>query len=391
MTSRRTTEGPVRTVDGALGPHGLICLHDHLDGALRPATVVALAASAGHELPTTDPAELGRWFRDSANSGSLERYLETFRHTVAVTQTADALRRVAREYVEDCAADGLVHTEVRWAPEQHVAGGLSLDEAVDAVRTGLAEGVAGVRAAGGHLSVVQILCAMRHLDRSLEIAQLVVRHAGADAAASSPAAGERSARMTPPRGVAGEPAPGAVVGFDLAGPEDGFPASGHRPALDLLAAHRIPVTLHAGEAAGAESVADALDSGRALRLGHGVRLLDEDREGVSALSRWVRDRRIPLEVCPCSNLQTGASAAWGEGTAQHPVTRMLRDGFTVTISPDNRLMSATSVSHELHRLREQAGWTPLDELRVQRHAARAAFVPLVYQRWLERRVTGEES
>ena len=387
MTSQRSPEGPVRTVDGALGPHGLVCLHDHLDGALRPASVVALAAAARHELPATDPAALGRWFRDSADSGSLARYLETFSHTVAVMQTPDALRRVAREYVADCAAEGIVHSEVRWAPEQHVAGGLSLDGAVEAVRSGLAEGVAEVRAAGGHISVVQILCAMRHLDRSLEIAELVVRHAAADAAASS--AGGQPPTTTTHGRLPGEPKPGAVVAFDLAGPEDGFPASAHRPALELLAAHRIPVTLHAGEAAGAESMADALDSGRALRLGHGVRLLDEDREGVSELSRWIRDRRIALEVCPCSNLQTGASAAWGEGIAEHPVTRMLRDGFAVTISPDNRLMSGTSVSHELHRLRAEAGWTPEDELRVQRHAARAAFVPLPYQQWLERRVTGE--
>ena len=387
MTSQSSPEGPVRTVDGALGPHGLICLHDHLDGALRPATVVALAAQVGHELPTTDPAELGRWFRDSADSGSLVRYLETFSHTVAVMQTADALRRVALEYVADCAAEGIVHSEVRWAPEQHVAGGLSLDGAVEAVRSGLAEGVAQVRAGGGHISVVQILCAMRHLDRSLEIAELVVRHAGAGAASSS-----TGGQPTTTHGrLPGEPEPGAVVAFDLAGPEDGFPASAHRPALDLLAAHRIPVTLHAGEAAGAESMADALASGRALRLGHGVRLLDEDREGVSELARWIRDRRIALEVCPCSNLQTGASAAWGEGIAQHPVTRMLRDGFAVTISPDNRLMSGTSVSHELQRLRQEAGWTPRDELQVQRNAARAAFVPLAYQQWLERHVTGEDA
>ncbi|WP_058954602.1 adenosine deaminase [Kocuria rhizophila] len=380
MTSRATPEGPVRTTDGALGPHGLISLHDHLDGALRPATLVELAAQVGHELPATDPDSLGQWFRDSADSGSLPRYLETFSHTVAVMQTASALRRVAREYVEDCAADGLVHAEVRWAPEQHVSGGLTLGEAVDAVQGGLAEGVAAVRAAGGHLSVVQILCAMRHLDRSPEIARLVVRRVRA------------AEQTTTPHGsVAGEPSPGSVVGFDLAGPEAGFPASGHREALDLLAGERIPVTLHAGEAAGAESMADALDAGRALRLGHGVRLLDEDRGMSAPLTRWIRDRRIALEVCPCSNLQTDASAAWGTTVAGHPVTAMLRAGFAVTVSPDNRLMSATSVTHELDRLRAEAGWDEQDVLAVQRTAARAAFVPREYQDWLERRVTGEAS
>lgn len=380
MTSRATPEGPVRTTDGALGPHGLISLHDHLDGALRPATLVELAAQVGHELPATDPDSLGQWFRDSADSGSLPRYLETFSHTVAVMQTASALQRVAREYVEDCAADGLVHAEVRWAPEQHVSGGLTLGEAVDAVQGGLAEGVAAVRAAGGHLSVVQILCAMRHLDRSPEIARLVVRRVRA------------AEQTTTPHGsVAGEPSPGSVVGFDLAGPEAGFPASGHREALDLLARERIPVTLHAGEAAGAESMADALDAGRALRLGHGVRLLDEDRGMSAPLTRWIRDRRIALEVCPCSNLQTDASAAWGTTVAGHPVTAMLRAGFAVTVSPDNRLMSATSVTHELDRLRAEAGWDEQDVLAVQRTAARAAFVPREYQDWLERRVTGEAS
>ncbi|WP_112235421.1 adenosine deaminase [Kocuria sp. BT304] len=380
MTSRATPEGPVRTTDGALGPHALISLHDHLDGALRPATVVELAAQVGHELPATDPDSLGQWFRDSADSGSLPRYLETFSHTVAVMQTASALRRVAREYVEDCAADGLVHAEVRWAPEQHVSGGLTLGEAVDAVQGGLDEGVAAVRAAGGHLSVVQILCAMRHLDRSPEIARLVVRRVRA------------AEQTTTPHGsVAGEPSPGSVVGFDLAGPEAGFPASGHREALDLLAGERIPVTLHAGEAAGAESMADALDAGRALRLGHGVRLLDEDRGMSAPLTRWIRDRRIALEVCPCSNLQTDASAAWGTTVAEHPVTAMLRAGFAVTVSPDNRLMSATSVTHELDRLRAEAGWSEQDVLAVQRTAARAAFVPREYQDWLERRVTGEAS
>ncbi|MGX0887284.1 adenosine deaminase [Kocuria rhizophila] len=380
MTSGATPEGPVRTTDGALGPHGLISLHDHLDGALRPATVVELAAQVGHELPATDPDSLGQWFRDSADSGSLPRYLETFSHTVAIMQTASALRRVAREYVEDCAADGLVHVEVRWAPEQHVSGGLTLGEAVDAVQGGLAEGVAAVRAAGGHLSVVQILCAMRHLDRSPEIARLVVRRVRA------------AEQTTTPHGsVAGEPSPGSVVGFDLAGPEAGFPASDHREALDLLAGERIPVTLHAGEAAGAESMADAIDAGRALRLGHGVRLLDEDRGMSAPLTRWIRDRRIALEVCPCSNLQTDASAAWGTTVAEHPVTAMLRAGFAVTVSPDNRLMSATSVTHELDRLRAEAGWDEQDVLAVQRTAARAAFVPREYQDWLERRVTGEAS
>ncbi|GAA2519485.1 adenosine deaminase [Kocuria salsicia] len=397
MSTRESPEGPVRTAGGALGPRPRICLHDHLDGGVRPATVLDLAREAGHELPASDAESLGRWFRDSANSGSLVRYLETFEHTVAVMQTADALRRVAREYTQACVADGLVHAEVRWAPEQHVAGGLTLDAAVDAVQQGLAEGVEEVRAAGGHLSVVQILCAMRHLERSTEIAELVVRRVRGEDALVGGAAGAAAEQLTPqelptatsPGRVPGEPEPGAVVAFDLAGPEAGFPASAHREALDLLAAHRIPVTLHAGEADGAASMADALLVGRALRLGHGVRLLDEDPEGTSPLACWIRDRQVALEVCPCSNLQTGASSAWGEGIAEHPVTRLLRGGFAVTISPDNRLMSDTSVGHELEQLRTRAGWSDADVVAVQRNAARAAFVPREYQLWLEEQVTGE--
>ncbi|MEX5274231.1 adenosine deaminase [Kocuria sp. CPCC 205235] len=374
MRQSTSTEGSVRAMDGALGPIPAVCLHDHLDGALRPATIVELAREINHELPQTDPVALGRWFEDSANSGSLERYLTTFEHTTAVMQTAEALARVAEEYVLDCAADGLIHTEVRWAPEQHLVGGLTLDQAVDAVQDGLARGVAEVKASGGHISAVQILCAMRHLDKSGEIAQLVVDRVRAAAGTTSPG------------DVPGEPAPGSVVAFDLAGPEKGFPASDHRQALHLLTENLVPVTLHAGEADGAESIRDALVSGRALRIGHGVRLLEDDPEATGPLSRWVRDRHIALEVCPCSNLQTGAISHWGESIKDHPITQLHRSGFTVTLSPDNRLMSATSVSHEMSLLLSEAGWSNQDLADIQLNAARAAFVPRAYQDWLAERI-----
>lgn len=374
MRQSTSTEGSIRAMDGALGPIPAVCLHDHLDGALRPATIVELAREINHELPQTDPVALGRWFEDSANSGSLERYLTTFEHTTAVMQTAEALARVAEEYVLDCAADGLIHTEVRWAPEQHLVGGLTLDQAVDAVQDGLARGVAEVKASGGHISAVQILCAMRHLDKSGEIAQLVVDRVRAAAGTTSPG------------DVPGEPAPGSVVAFDLAGPEKGFPASDHRQALHLLTENLVPVTLHAGEADGAESIRDALVSGRALRIGHGVRLLEDDPEATGPLSRWVRDRHIALEVCPCSNLQTGAISHWGESIKDHPITQLHRSGFTVTLSPDNRLMSATSVSHEMSLLLSEAGWSNQDLADIQLNAARAAFVPRAYQDWLAERI-----
>lgn len=356
------------------GPVPAVCLHDHLDGGLRPATVVDLARDAGRELPSTDPERLRDWFRSSADSGSLERYLATFDHTVGVLQTAAALSRVACEFVEDCAREGIIHCEVRWAPEQHTTGGLSPEQAVDAVQEGMARAVGTVKAAGGHISAVQILCAMRHLDASLRIARLTVERV-------------RRARAAVTAGtVAGEPEAGAVVAFDLAGPEEGFPPSRHRPALELLAEHLVPVTVHAGEAAGIESLRDAVITGRALRLGHGVRLLAGDDSANSPLARWILDRRIALEVCPSSNLQTGASAPWGTTIAAHPVTALLRRGFAVTISPDNRLMSGTSVRRELELLTEQAGWSRADLVTVQLHAARAAFVPWQYRQWLVRRI-----
>jgi len=322
-----------------------VLLHDHLDGGLRPATVVELAAEAGHELPTTDPDELGRWFVEAASAGSLERYLETFAHTVAVMQTADALRRVAREAVLDLAADGVVYAEVRYAPEQHLEGGLSLQEVVDAVRAGIDEGTAQAREEGRPIRVQALLCAMRHLDRWQEVAELAVANRDE-----------------------------GVVGFDLAGPEDGFPASAHPEVFAALRAAHFPVTLHAGEAAGVASVSDAVAEG-ALRLGHGVRLAEDvgaddlgDRLGTVA--HWVRDQRLALEVCPSSNVQTGAAPS----IAEHPVTRLRRLGFAVTVNTDNRLQSGTSLGRELALLVEQAGWTLHDLEDVAVTAAAQAFL-----------------
>ncbi len=322
-----------------------VLLHDHLDGGLRPATIVELAAEIGHELPTTDADELGRWFVEAASTGSLERYLETFVHTVAVLQTAPALQRVAREAVLDLAADGVVYAEIRFAPEQHVEQGLTLQEVVDAVRAGFDEGVAQARADGHPIRVLAILCAMRHLDRWQEVAELAVANRDA-----------------------------GVVAFDLAGPEDGYPPSAHPEVFDALRHAHFPCTLHAGEAAGTDSVADAVAQG-ALRLGHGVRLADDvgvdelgDRLGL--LAHWVRDRRLALEVCPSSNVQTGGAPS----IAEHPVTRLHELGFAVTVNTDNRLQSGTSLGRELALLVEQAGWTLHDLEDVAVTAAAHAFV-----------------
>lgn len=319
-----------------------VLLHDHLDGGLRPATVVELAADAGHELPTTDPDELARWFVAAASSGDLVQYLTTFEHTVAVMQTPDALRRVAREAVLDLAADGVVHAELRYAPELHQRDGMALDEVVEAVAAGIDEGVAAAADEGRSIRAVTILAAMRQEARADEIAALALAHRD--------------------RGVAG---------FDIAGPEAGFPAAAHAAAFATLRAAWFPVTVHAGEAVGTDSIADALAVG-ALRLGHGVRIVDDltvdDRLG--PLAHWVRDRRIPLELCPSSNVHTGAAAS----VAAHPVTRLHRLGFAVTVNTDNRLQSGTTLGREMALLVSQAGWTLDDLRRVTLTAAHHAFV-----------------
>ena len=262
-----------------------VLLHDHLDGGLRPQTIIDLAAEVRHELPAGDAESLGRWFAEAADSGSLERYLETFDHTVAVMQTADALTRVARECVEDLAADGVVYAEVRYAPEQHVTAGLTLDEVVAAVQAGFE---AGAAAADGRIVVRQLLTAMRHAARSMEIAELSV--AWRD------------------RGVAG---------FDIAGAEAGYPPD---PAPRRV---RVPpareLTLHDPRRGGLRAPVDlaghpvvwrrpARSRGADHRRRH--RAGPEDRSAaveLGLLAAYVRDKRIPLEMCPTSNVQTGAA------------------------------------------------------------------------------------
>jgi adenosine deaminase len=334
-----------------------VSLHDHLDGGLRPQTVIELADDAGLDLPENDSDALGAWFRNQADSGSLVEYLKTFDVTIAVMQTRDALARVAREFVLDLAADGVVYGEIRWAPEQHLARGLSLDQAVEAVQSGLEQGVTDVRAGGGSIRVGQLVTAMRHADRSLEIAQLAVRHRDAGA-----------------------------VGFDIAGAESGFPPSNHRVAFDYLAEQCFPATVHAGEADGLASIQSALIDGRALRLGHGVRLAEDitverqDDENIyvslGRLSQWVKDREIALELSPSSNLQTGAIDTWGDELIDHPFDLLYQLGFRVTVNTDNRLMSHTTLTRELALLADAFGYD-LDDLETfQVNAARSSFLPL---------------
>ncbi|WP_369037529.1 adenosine deaminase [Streptomyces adonidis] len=326
-----------------------VLLHDHLDGGLRPGTIVDLARETGYsQLPETDPDKLGAWFRDAADSGSLERYLETFAHTCAVMQTRDALVRVAAECAEDLAEDGVVYAEVRYAPEQHLEAGLTLEEVVEAVNEGFREGERRARENGHRIRVGALLTAMRHAARSLEIAELANRYRDL-----------------------------GVVGFDIAGAEAGFPPTRHLDAFEYLKRENNHFTIHAGEAFGLPSIWQALQWCGADRLGHGVRIIDDIQvqdDGTVKLGRlasYVRDKRIPLELCPSSNLQTGAAASY----AEHPIGLLRRLHFRATVNTDNRLMSGTGMSREFEHLVEAFGYT-LDDLQwFSVNAMKSAFIP----------------
>ncbi len=322
-------------------------LHDHLDGGLRPATIVEIADAVGHDLPVIEPEELDTWFVNAADSGSLVRYLETFAHTVAVMQRPDDLRRVAVECVEDLSRDGVVYAEVRYAPEQHLEAGLGLDEVVELVHAGFEEASATAEAAGRPIVVQQILTALRHAANSGEIAELAVRHRD--------------------RGVAG---------FDIAGAEAGFPPTRHLNAFEYLQRENYHFTIHAGEAFGLPSIWQALQWCGAERLGHGVRIVDDiekvgDGFRLGRLASYVRDRRVPLEMCPSSNLQTGAAGSM----AEHPIGTLTEMRFRVTVNTDNRLMSGTTLSREMELLTAAFGFD-LDDMRwFTINAMKSAFLP----------------
>jgi adenosine deaminase len=319
-------------------------LHDHLDGGLRPQTVIDLASEFGYsDLPSTDADDLAAWFNRGAKRNDLVLYLETFAHTGAVMQHRDAIERVAFECAHDLAADGVVYAEVRFAPELHLEAGLTLDEVVTAV-------VAGFRAgsAGTELTIYGILSAMRQAARSYEIAELAVRHRDA-----------------------------GIVGFDIAGPEAGFPPTRHLDAFQLVNRENFHSTIHAGEAFGLPSIWEAVQFCGAERLGHGVRLIDDievsaDGEAtLGTLASYIRDRRIPLEVCPTSNVNTGIAPT----IAEHPIGLLRRLRFRVTINTDNRLMSDTSMTGEMLAVHEAFGWGLDDMQWLTVNAVKSAFAP----------------
>ncbi len=330
-----------------------VLLHDHLDGGLRVETIIELAKETGYDrLPASDVAELRAWF-DQTEAGSLERYLEAFEHTVGVMQTAEALERVAYEACLDVAADGVVYAEFRFAPMQHLRHGLDPARVVDATLLGLQR---GAEATGLHVGL--ILDAMRQHEDSLQVAKLALGFMD--------------------RGV---------VGFDLAGPEIGFPPDRHAEACRLARSSNLGLTIHAGEADGAHAIWLALQRCYAHRIGHGVHIVDgctiEDGElaTLTDLARYVRDFRVPLEVCPTSNVHTG-----GWTPDSHPLGMLYRAGFTVTINTDDRLMSRVTLSDEFEGAVQDHGFDVHDLGAVTRNALDAAFGSLPVRRALWRDV-----
>jgi adenosine deaminase len=336
-----------------------VSLHDHLDGALRPSTVAELAGEIGHQLPATDPEELGRWFAGAADSGSLVRYLEMFDHTIAVMQSPAQLRRVAREYVEDLAADGVIYGEARWAPEQHIRAGLTTAQAIEAVRDGLAEGMQACARRGTDIIVRQLITAMRHLVPTRDMADLALRYHD-----------------------------DGVAGFDIAGAEKGFPPARFIESFWHLRRNNAYYTIHAGEADGLSSIEEAVQLCAANRIGHGVAIMDDIRPvecgpmQLGDFAAYVRNERICLEMCPSSNVHTGAAASIPE----HPIAVLADLDFRVTVNTDNRLMSATTLTDEFALLGDAFNYS-IDQVRwFSRNAAKSAFAPYEMRRSLIDRI-----
>ena len=321
-----------------------VLLHDHLDGGLRPQTVIELADESGYRrLPATEPGPLVEWMTQGADRKDLTLYLETFAHTVGVMQTAHSIERVARECAEDLAADGVVYAEVRFAPELHNQRGLSLDDAIEAVLAGFAAGSSGT-----DLTIRAVCSAMRDADNSLSVAEAAVRWRDQ-----------------------------GVVGFDIAGAEDGFPPDDHLRAFQYCRRENFHITVHAGEAYGPRSIWKAVQYCGSERLGHGIRIVEDIDHGeqgeprLGRLAHFLRDRRIPLEVCPTSNVNTGVF----HSIAEHPIDQLISLRFRVTVNTDNRLMSGVSMSSEMAALVDafDYGWDRLRWLTV--NAMKSSFLP----------------
>jgi adenosine deaminase len=312
-----------------------VLLHDHLDGGLRPETIIEIAEEIGYQkLPSYKTTELAKWFEESCDSGSLVRYLETFDHTIAVMQRAEDIVRVARETVIDLADDGVIYAEVRVAPEHFTKKGLTMEEVTEAMLEGYRQGEVKTG-----LKVNTILCGMRQLDKSQEVAEIVVKYRDK-----------------------------GVVGFDIAGPEKGFPPTLQQDTFDYLKRNEIPFTIHAGEADGPESINLALNACGASRIGHGVNIYQDLPDG--KIAKQVLDQQVHLEVAPTSNLQTGIADTY----AHHPIERLFDLGFNIGINTDNRLMSRTSMSHEFSECQKAFGWGAAEFRELTLNAMNSAFI-----------------
>lgn len=320
-------------------------LHDHLDGGLRPSTLIDIAREINLQLPSYEPSGLQAHIFSACNEGNLEKYLKNFDYTIAAMQSRNHIIRIARECVEDLAADGVTYAEVRGAPELFTRGGLSISGVIEATLIGYQEGMQNVQNSGKRIEVRAILCAMRHENRSLEVAHEALRYRD--------------------RGV---------VGFDIAGPELGFPASNHQPAFELLMKNNFPFTIHAGEAGPFTYIEEAISKFQAKRIGHGYRLLDElkidgDDIGLSDKARVILDSQVHIEMAPTSNLQTGLADSY----KTHPAALFHKLGFNVALNTDNRLMSSTTLSDEYQRMGSAHDWN-LDLVKLMnKRALEAAF------------------
>lgn len=324
-----------------------VLLHDHLDGGLRPSTIIELAEETGYDkLPTKNPSELAEWFHRGAKRGSLPLYLEGFAHTCGVMQTEKALERVAYEMMEDMYDDGVVYVETRFSPIFHTEKGLHWDEVVNAVLRGLERGQKDFGVQYG-----LIICAMRNMNLSQEMAELAVDFR------------ERG-----------------VVGFDLAGEEGGFPPKKHVDAFHYIQRENFNITIHAGEAFGKESIWQAIQWCGAHRIGHATRLIEDigldKREPnkiakMGSLAQYVLDKRIPLEICLTSNVDTGAVKSLGE----HPFGLLHKYKFRVTLNTDDKLMSDTTMTKE-YKIAHQVFKLGLDDMeKIAINSMKSAFIP----------------
>ncbi|MFA5513908.1 MAG: adenosine deaminase [Sphaerochaetaceae bacterium] len=319
-------------------------LHDHLDGGLRASTIIELAKEQNIELPETDVDSLTKWFTRGCKQKSLSLYLETFDVTLAVLQTKEALKRVAKEAIEDLDKDNVVYSEIRFAPSLHISKGMTMEDAVNGVLEGLAEGKRGRK-----ISYGLILCAMRNQDPtiSVEVAKLAVSYRTK-----------------------------GVVGFDLAGDESGHPPKKHLDAFQYIRNQNFNITIHAGEGFGLESIWQAIQVCTAHRIGHGTRLIDDmSYEGtkitkMGSLAHYIKDKRIPLEMCLSSNVGTGAAKDF----ATHPFNLFFRNNFRVFLNVDNRLMSDTTMSDEMALAAEHYGLTIRDLEKITVNAMKSAFI-----------------